>query len=296
MTTLCWVCTAITRPFWANAAFSVSECSGCGHLQAEHRISEQAAATDYHRNYEQDRFVASLAVTRRRQAATLLDELRGLTATQSLFDFGCGRGWFLEAAKQRGLHELAGGDVSELALQLLGEQGIKAVSLSESDPLEKLDLQELGFTPEVITFLDVVEHFEGNLTAKFSRWLARLPAGVRFIVFKVPIREGLLFSMANLARQVGVEGLGKQLFQSGTYPPHYQYFTQRSLEAFVTGLGLAQVRVLDDLDFEPEELKNRLSTSPWLLRSLALPAGRLLAGAARGLERLDSRIVIAERR
>jgi SAM-dependent methyltransferase len=292
----CWLCSSKTRAFWSNDAFTSVECRGCGHIQAEHRIDPEVAVADYHRTYDdQQRFVASLGATRRRQAARLLDELSSLGPIGSLFDFGCGRGWFLEVAQERGLRNLAGGDVSDLALDLVRQRGLQEVRLERSAPLDGLRLEELGFIPEAVTFLDVIEHFPGDLTPMFSRWLARLPAGVRFLVIKVPIREGLLFSMANLTRRVGFEGLGRQFFQAGTYPPHYQYFSRRSLSGLIAKLGLREVRVLDDLDFEPEDLANRLGPRMAPLKAIALPAGRGLAAAARVLGRQDSRIIIAER-
>jgi hypothetical protein len=140
-----------------------------------------------------------------------------------------------------------------------------------------------------------VEHFDGDLTALFAPWIAALPATVHLVVFKVPIREGLLFSMSDLARRVGVGGMARRLFQAGTYPPHYQYFTRRSLEAFLNAIGLRRLRTIDDLDFEPGELSNRLPASLKPLHAVATPAGRLLSVVAQALGRADTRIVIAQR-
>jgi hypothetical protein len=92
-----------------------------------------------------------------------------------------------------------------------------------------------------------------------------------------------------------VESLGKQLFQVGTFPPHYQYFSHRSLEQFVGQLGLRPVAILDDLDFEPEELGRRMSGASAWMRRLAPLGGQLLGSTARLFGSLDSRIVIAQR-
>lgn len=292
----CWVCEGRTRAFWKNEAFESIACVACGHLQAAHRVDPEAASVDYHLGYDQEAFVTALATTRRRQARRVLDALPSQSRPSSLFDFGCGRGWFLEVARERGITQLGGGDTSEVALELLRQRGMLAVKLDAAQPFEHLDFNRLGFAPEVITFLDVLEHFEGDLARRLSPWLAALPKAVRYVVIKVPMRDGLLFTTADLARHVGVAGLGKQLFQCGTYPPHYQYFTRRSLDRFVARLGLSPSAVLDDLDFEPEGLGSRLSSSGALIRRLAPLAGELLGAAARGLKRADSRIVIAERR
>lgn len=291
----CWACSSQTKPFWTNDQFTAVECAKCGHIQVEHQPAPQTIAEDYHRNYDQDGFLASLAVTRRRQAERLLDALAALGPIDGLFDYGCGRGWLLEIAKRRGVTRLAGGDVSELALQLLREKGIQDVPLAPSPEPQRPDFEALGFLPQVVTLLDVVEHFPGDLTSKFTPWIAGLPASVRVVVFKVPIREGLLFTLADGARRVGIEGIGRRLFQAGTHPPHYQYFTRRSLESFVSQIGLKPLRTIDDLDFEPQELGHRLPAGLAPLRALAAPAGRLLSAVAETLGRTDSRIVIAAR-
>ncbi|HTV24042.1 MAG TPA: methyltransferase domain-containing protein [Polyangiaceae bacterium] len=295
-TAACWVCGGPTVRFWTNAAFDAVACRHCGHLLATHERNPSAEQTDYHLMYEQRDFVASLGATRRRQAARLLDALGALPAPpRSLFDFGCGRGFFLQAARERGGLALAGGDVSQLALDGLAAQGLAALPLDAELPFETLDFSRLPFIPEAITFLDVIEHFQGDLGARLDRFVRGLPAAVRFLVFKVPVRDGLLFSLADLARRGGVEGLGRQLFQSGTFPPHYQYFTRRSLDALVVKLGLSTRAVLDDLDFEPAELGRRLSSKGRVIQALAGVCGRSLGAVIRATGRADSRIVIAER-
>jgi SAM-dependent methyltransferase len=292
----CWVCGGPTGRFWTNPEFEAMACGRCGHLLATHRRNPSAENTDYHLMYDQRDFVAALGATRRRQASRILDALGALAAPpRSLFDFGCGRGFFLEVAAQRGGLALAGGDVSQLALDGLARAGVAALALDAELPFETLDLSKLPFIPEVITFLDVIEHFPGDLGARLGPFVRGLPANVRFIVFKVPVRDGLLFSLADLARRAGVEGLGRQLFQSGTYPPHYQYFTRRSLDALISALGLSARVVLDDLDFEPEQLGRRLTSKGRAIQALAAFCGRSLGAAARATGRADSRIVIAQR-
>jgi SAM-dependent methyltransferase len=291
----CWICGAALRPFWRSAALEVVECRACHHLGAEHRPAVKSPASDYHLAYDQDRFVRSLAATRQRQAARVLDALERHGSVGSVLDFGCGRGWFLEAARRHGVARLAGADVSDLALELLRQQAIPALQLDAALPFERLQLSELGFVPEVISFLDVLEHFSGNLAQRLRPWFDALPPSVRRIVIKVPVRDGLLFALADGARRVGVPGPLAQLFQVGTEPPHQQYFSRASLERFVQALGLRTIETLDDLDFEPELLAERLATASGALRLALGGAGRALGTLASGLERTDSRIVIAER-
>lgn len=293
---LCWVCLGATRRFWVSSAFAAVACQACGHIQARHRPPALAAEKDYHLAYDQEEFVASLGATRRRQAGLVLQALEALSPRpRSVFDFGCGRGWFLEVAGERGMAHVAGGDVSELALRLLERRGVAALKLDVSAPFEHLDIGELPFVPDVVTFLDVLEHFSGDLVALVGPWLARLPESVRVVVIKVPVRDGLLFTLADLARRLGQESLGQQLFQAGTVPPHQQYFSRGSLGRFVRRLGLTPLTVLDDLDFEPEALVRRLAARGPIVRGLGALLGAPLGRAIRASRREDTRIVIATR-
>jgi SAM-dependent methyltransferase len=291
----CWVCGAATRPFWSDRLLRAAACARCGHIVAQHAPVD-AEGTDYHLAYEQGDFVAALGATRRRQAWRLLDVLGSLGPPPSFFDFGCGRGFLIDAARERGYSDIAGGDVSELALGLLRERGVPALALDAEQPFEKLDLSSLPFVPKAITLLDVIEHFPGDLAARLRPWVEALPSGVELLAIKVPVRDGLLFSMATIACQLGVGALGQQLFQAGTYPAHYQYFSRRSLDMLLERLGLERLVVVDDLDFEPEELARRMSHGGPSLRQLAGPLGQLLGAAVRVSRREDSRLVVARRR
>ena len=292
----CWVCGGKPTPFWSDTAFDATACATCGHLTAEHHAGP-AVEADYHRSYDQGVYVESLQATRRRQAQRLLDALQSLgDPPKSLFDFGCGRGWLLEAALQRGMPQVAGGDSSALALTLLEGRGIPAIGLDENHPFEAMDFSALQFKPEVVTFLDVLEHFEGDLGARLAAWMRRLPSSVRLLVFKVPVRDGLLFSLARLSWHGGARGLGRQLFQVGTHPPHYQYFSRLSLGLFTSSLGLSPLATFDDIDFEPAQLGDRVASARPLVRRLGGVAGRLLGKTADALDRADSRVVIALRR
>lgn len=291
----CWVCGGALRPYWTDPALAVRECPRCHHLQARHAPVPASTPADYHRSYDQEGFLASLAATRQRQANEILEAIARVSPCRALFDFGCGRGWFLDAARARDFGPIGGGDVSPLAVALLREKQIPAVTLDPHALLAGTDFSALGFTPQIISFLDVLEHFEGDLTVLFGGWLGRLPDGVRLIVIKVPVREGIMFSAAAAARRLAWPGVARQLFQVGIPPAHHQYFSRDSLARFVRAVGLRPLHVFDDLDFEVESLAARAS----LLRRLpgwSVTAGaRLLANGARRLGRLDTRIVIASR-
>jgi len=292
----CWVCGGGVRPYWADPALVVVECARCRHLHARHTPTSAAPVVDYHQSYDQDSFLDSLGATRRRQADRILEAVERVSPGRALFDFGCGRGWFLDAAVARGYGPVGGGDVSPLAVSMLRDKHIPAVTLAEDALLSGADFSGLGFVPEIISFLDVIEHFEGDLSERFAGWVRTLPAAVRLIVVKVPVREGIMFSAAAVARRLAWPGLARQLFQVGTPPPHFQYFSRDSLDRFVKAIGLDIVQVIDDLDFEAESLAGRAALLRRLPQRPVATAARLLASGASRLGRFDTRIVIASRR
>src|SRR5207237_9967485 len=113
----------------------------------------------------------------------------------------CGRGWFLDVAKAAGWNVL-GVDTSPMAVELLRQRGIPA---TRELPASKY---------EVITLLDVIEHFRpDDLVPRLSALKADL------MIIKVPTSSGLLY---RLARGHALE----QLYQVGTEPPHHHYFNQ----------------------------------------------------------------------
>lgn len=259
----------------------VWRCRGCGHRRATHA---SAPATDYYENTPQDpRFVASLGLTRRRQAGDILARLARAGAPKAeLLDFGCGRGWFLREARTAGLSGLAAFETSRLAVEELTRDGFPVARPSASDPYWP-DWSSLPARPRVVSFLDVIEHFPGDGPRAALRRLREELPGLEAIVIKVPTSEGVFFRAAR-AVKARVPGLYRQLFQVGTHPPHEHYFCRRSFELLLGDVGFAVVDLWGDRDVD--DLFQRIPPiAHW-------PGGRLAARAA-GLFPSDSMIAIA---
>ncbi len=284
------------RPSFALPGLEVRRCSRCGHRVARHEPSGEDAA-DYHRQYEQGAFLESLRKTRVRQAADLVAAIRRHGSQPgAVLDFGAGRGFFLEVCKREGLAPLAGADTSELAVEELRRAGIEAHLLAEGIDTAEVLPRALSFPPRVITLLDVVEHLPPARLAAFLKTLLRESGSeLELLVIKVPLAEGLLYGIARLAAGLGVTSPLRQLYQVGTWPPHQSYFSVRSMTMLLGGLGLTVVARLDDLDFEPELLPQRMLRS----RSAAAPflrlVGRTLAVTARASGRFDTATFLARR-
>jgi Methyltransferase domain len=279
----CPICRATSgRVEHREPALEVWRCGGCGHRRATH--AAPASATDYYENTPQDeRFVASLRVTRERQAREILGRVgRAALPAGDWLDFGAGRGWFLRVARAAGVAPVSGFDTSRLATESLSADGFAMARASTSDPFWP-DWSSLPRAPRVVFFLDVIEHFEGEEARRaLVRLRAELPA-LEAVVIKVPAAEGVFFRAARALKAVAPAPY-RQLFQVGTVPPHEHYFCRRSFETLLGQTGFSIVDAWGDRDVD--DLFQRIPPlAHW-------PGGRWASRAA-GLFPADARVAIA---
>jgi 2-polyprenyl-3-methyl-5-hydroxy-6-metoxy-1,4-benzoquinol methylase len=275
------------RATFSTARLRLARCSACGHRVAEHTVTS-GEGRDYHEQYEQGAFLQALRQTRIRQARRILSHVRRYGAgARAILDYGCGRGWFLDEAAAAGF-TVAGADTSALAVKLLAARGTPAVLLPSAPTAP---LPELPFAPDVLSLLDVVEHFapEDVIPA-----LRRIVAAVRpnVVVIKVPVASGILHRFASAAAKLGATHPLEQLYQVGTEPPHRSYFTERSLRVALARAGLDVLEALRDPDFEPTSLRDRAAVLAAIPKPLASAAGVAAASAAWLLAMQDSLVMI----
>lgn len=281
---VCTIC-ASTAVGWEyrSGLLAVWRCRRCGHRGAEHPID--GPRSDYYEHTPtREKFVASLLQTRKRQARRILDQLVPLLdETDGWLDFGCGRGVFLEEARERGLKTLGGFETSALSKQWLVDRGFPMAENRAGEDFWP-NWESLPFAPKVISLLDVLEHFPGDQAiAAIQRMIRELP-GLRWLVIKVPVSNGILFRLANLAKDVS-PGIYQQLFQAGTFPPHFHYFSRRSLGVFLQKVGLKRAMKWDDTDLD--NLFHRIPSLD------GLPGG-VLAGLALKAFPGDTRVIFVK--
>jgi hypothetical protein len=275
----------------ARPRLSVWACPGCSHQVAIHAPgSAPRPGQDYHAQYDTGAFLSSLERTRRRQARVLAGTIRELTGGEaSILDYGSGRGWFLQTCRDEGFRTLAGADTSEISVRLLGEAGIAGVLLPAAP-------SAFPFAPEVVTFLDVVEHFdEDDLPRRVAEIVSSVAPSARLVVVKVPDSAGLLYRAAVAMARLGVDGLLEQMYQVGTSPPHHHYFSRRSMREAMRVLGWEVIREVRDVDFEPSTMYQRvrgLSRLPVAIGAVPGVAADLLA---RSLGMADSSVYFIRR-
>jgi hypothetical protein len=253
-------------------------------------------AKDYYEDNDQAWVVRTLGPTRMRQAEVILQRLRPrLAAEDGLLDYGSGLGFFVRKARQSGIQHVAGADVSSIALDHLRQDGIPGISLAPTHASLDAELrQKAPFAARAVSFLDVLEHFDANPVLLLRDWLRTTWSGLQYLVIKVPVSNGSFYRLANAVRRIGMVGPIKQLYQVGSVPPHFNYFSRRSLGLWFDQVGLRVVDQWGDRDFEPDSLLDRLRFSVPRLPSLARWAGRLVAVGVETAGLFDSCISVLE--
>jgi hypothetical protein len=276
-----------------NSALKVHYCPNCHHRTAEHGQGSQNLK-DYHLQYEQNKFVESLRQTRIRQANLIYDVLHQLRGeVNCVVDVGSGRGWLLETFKEKGVAKLAGMENSKVGLATLAALKIPGI---ETDASLRFAPEGVPFAPRVICFLDVLEHFSGSVQAVLEPFMQNFHDSIEFIVIKVPASDGLLYRIAN-----GLAGLGwyrplAQLYQVGTFPPHYHYFSSQSLDKLASMNPEIATHIIGDQDFESDSFRHRFWSAPKVVREICRVIGGGLYYAVRLFKLYDSRILFLDLR
>jgi len=271
-----------------TANVQVHRCRACGHRVAAFpgpAPSEQ----DFLLQDSTELYTGSLKATRVRQARALVAALkREAGAVEGLLDYGCGRGWFLDVAREEGLKPLAGADTSGTSMDALSAMGIAGVRIE--DPMHPArTVERLPFRPRVVSLLDVVEHIEPDALAGWlTELLDALRPDLKYILIKVPISGGVLYRTASALARAGMAAPLDQLYQVGRTPPHVNYFSVRSMRALLERLRLPLLTVVRDHEFEASGLKERATFLQALPPSVATAAGGAAIGLARALRMEDT--------
>lgn len=271
----------------------VARCRACGHRVAIHDTTAPGSLRDYHEQYDGGPFLEALRATRVRQAALLIGRLRGHVPNLSgLVDYGAGRGWFLEACRSAGVAPIAGADTSPISVEGLKASGIEAHLLPDDEAVADV-FSRLSFQPRVVSLLDVVEHFPPErLRARVRGIVGACGAELELVVVKVPL-AGLLYAGAKALSGLGASGPLRQLYQVGTWPPHFNYFSGSSAERLLASAGLSVIERVGDPDFEPACFGQRIGAKRLAGRALARIGGEALAAAVRISGRFDSMVFFA---
>ena len=271
----CPLCGASKENFrnWFESGYvKVAKCSSCQfrflnpYLSPESMIKiyssrqSMTAANEKLESYYED-FEGSDTERGFEKSLKILDNL-GVKG--SLLDIGCGRGKYLDLARERGWQTTGLEPGEEHALSTKENLKIEVVNVS---------LEEARFPPgrfDAVTLWDVIEHVEKpkEVLKKLKTWLK--PGGL--ILLATPNHQSLLNFIARTVYILSGGVIKKPL----TYffvPEHVLYFTPASLRRLVRESGLVPVSEMKtgtDID--------RYSVSPFVkvTAKILLPLAKFL--------------------
>jgi 2-polyprenyl-3-methyl-5-hydroxy-6-metoxy-1,4-benzoquinol methylase len=195
-----------TVSFWIDA------CPACDYMKSS--LTPGAGAP-----------VEGIEYLRRRNFEALLDRLSHHTTLKDarLLEPGCGKGWFLEAAKRRGMivHGIEPGPDGAVARNsgFSVDTGFFPQDLCSKGPFD------------VITFNDVFEHLPDPTAAIVA--VERLLADDGILVLNLPSSHGIFFRVSTILNGLGWSGPYERLWQRGLSSPHMSYFNTVNLVSFV---------------------------------------------------------------
>lgn len=293
MSERCPICSGTDwRADVVTTALEVFVCRGCGLAIGRHLVEKAGRrGSDYDHIWQEapEAYVSLLASLRRTQANRWEKILRErFDARGTVLDFGTGRGWFTRFLHEKGW-SAHGADSSATALEYLKRDGIPATTI-----LDFRRLPELVPDIRILTALDVVEHFAPEDLPAFIDVLKSLRK-LEGVFIKVPRSRGFFYRLARLFATLGKAGPWHQLWQVGTFPPHYTYFDEKNLRRMLEKAGFRVELVVQDPDFEPRGLMARIASLPRPLRVLDRPLSAALWVFVRATGLSDSVAILASR-
>ena len=295
----CNCCGGKLKNFFKDQFVLINQCPKCDSLDVHHfQIDKTLFKKDYYETdlFNSDKFEYSLKKTRQRQADKILRKFAVfLPPSIQLFDYGCGKGNFLNVAKAKGYNNLCGIESSDIAFKETSKicKCIKVefndVKLHFSEDIKDIRL----LNKRVLVLLDVIEHFSFN---NLNRWLAQINKTFsfpKFLIIKVPSRKSLLFELALLLARFRISSKPlHQLLQVGTLPPHYNFFSSDGLIRLFAQFNYKPIKKISDLDYEIFNLSARIGLKGFMRIFLDFCISPLLFLLTFLLNKMNSEIII----
>lgn len=207
-------------------------CRSCG-LRAsslEPRVAETEGSS-----LDEDARVRGLRPVREAGFAAVLDLLATVRpAPGRLLDVGCGHGWFLASAAERG-YEGEGVEPDPRVAEFAGRGGARVRRGFFPDvlaPAERFD---------VVAFNDVLEHMPDPVATLRDAAAHLAPGGV--VSVNIPNSLGLFHRLSEAAAVVGWKGPLDRIWQKGLPSPHLYCVSPPVLGRLAAAAGLEAVAV-----------------------------------------------------
>lgn len=196
----------------------IVKCKSCKFVFCE-PIPSLKELEQHYKGYGRNDYLSPITIKRYHE---ILDSLEPYRKTNKLIDVGCGIGYFLEAAKERGW-EVYGTEFTDEAVQKCSEKGIK---------MEKGILDPENYMPEefdVITSFEVIEHINNPIHELNSFHKLLRKGGIVYVTtpnFNSLLRYWLKSSYNNIC-----------------FPEHLSYYTPKTLKKAFTNTGFKTLKI-----------------------------------------------------
>lgn len=210
----CVVCSSERiHPMKGYEAAWLHQCRDCG-MVFSGRNPSLRELEDYYKGYGRNDYLSPITVKRYHE---LLDQFESVRKTNKLLDVGCGIGYFLDVAKERGW-EVYGTEYTDKAIEICEAKGIT---------MHKGVLNPAHYSPEsfdVITSFEVIEHIN-KPNPEIQNIASLLRTGGLFYVTTPNFNSLLRYKLKAAYNVIG-------------WPEHLSYYTPSTLEHLMQRHGL----------------------------------------------------------
>jgi 2-polyprenyl-3-methyl-5-hydroxy-6-metoxy-1,4-benzoquinol methylase len=202
----CLICSStFLNPLKGFEKAHLCQCSNCGFVFAQ-KIPTPTELEEHYEGYGRNDYLSPITIKRYHE---LLDQMEVYRKTNKLLDVGCGIGYFLEVAKERGW-EVYGTEYTDEAVTICRDKGIKM----QKGKLDPSHFEAESF--DVITSFEVIEHINNPLEELAN--------------FQSVLRKGGLVYVTTPNFNSLLRYRLKEAYNVITYPEHLSYYTPKTLK------------------------------------------------------------------
>lgn len=194
------------------------KCQNCGFVFSRQIPTEQELIEHYE-GYGRNDYLSPITIKRYHQ---LLDSFEPYRKTGKILDVGCGIGYFLDVAKERGW-EVYGTEYTDEAIEICSQKGIS---------MKQGKLDPHNYDPEsfdVITSFEVIEHIN-NPIEEITNFYSLLRKG-GLVYLTTPNFNALLRYRLKAEYNVIV------------YPEHLSYYTPKTIKRLFKQIGFKTEKI-----------------------------------------------------
>lgn len=196
----------------------LSQCKKCGFVFAK-KIPSDKELEEHYKGYGRNDYLSPITIKRYNE---LLDTFEKFRKTNKILDVGCGIGYFLEVAKERGW-DVYGTEYTDEAIHICSLKGInmqKGILSSRNYQNEEFD---------IITSFEVIEHINNPIDELTN-------------FYKVLRKGGLVYLTTPNFNSLLRYRL-KSEYNVICYPEHLSYYTPKTLKKLFTSVGFKTKKI-----------------------------------------------------